>query len=1185
MAALTGVAGAEERRLMTDAVVIESIEIRRAPGIVDPFALPDFGGGVNVVTGPNASGKSTTARLLHQLFWKHDGRSDAHLIVRFRMGDDVWMLRRDGRLLTCHCNGDVRSLPPFDELSDDTRDRYLLALHDLLSAGDAAFARTIAREMAGGFDLDAAAKALGYQAKPSAPQTLKQDLDRAVAARRQATNQQEALFSRESELDRLRHEASRANKARADVVLLDQIGRALEASQALAHARSQFALFPEALGRFRGDELEVANALEAGAEQLQRQRGQAEQELGLAEARLSELHLPEASELDRVIATMSAYLKALDTTEQAASAERINQQTASERSERVLRGISGVTDPEQFDEQAIALFDEMAAALEKLNRAESDEAAMQAIAAWIGSTEPPAELDRINAGVRELQQWLRAPDPAAAAGSARLLSEIGLIAAVALTIEAIVLGLRVHPALFALLLVPVALVAWLYSRRSPAHDPRVDVEQRFSRLGIAQPEQWRTEDVDAMLDRLQSAASAGMVDLEKAQRWADLARKRAEAERLRDAALAEAEGLEQRLGIDRALSVESVKLVRQALYDAIDAAGDARSASARLAAIELERQRTLAAFNEQGARIELVPAGDAAQAAALLQQAQHQASDAADANRKREQARIAINDQIAPALTENDAQREALLARIGLERIDEIAPLAVDLDVWRAARKRLDDAILTLDDRRSPLPDVQLDEWSVERVERERQEQAFLASQYETLMNQISTIEAESRQAKQGRGVEQALAAEADARSSLKVRRDDDVARVIGALVVETARQQSDEASMPEVARNARRLFARITRGRYELRFDPGEPPSFRALDTVSGIAHPLEELSSGTRVQLLLAVRAAFVETNERSARLPLLLDETLANADESRAEAMIEAAFDLAAEGRQLFYFTAQRDEVEKWRAIGAGRPETTLTVIDLAAARHIPSQIRTDRLELPRMERVRPPAPDGMSREDYRGLIGVMPLGIWSQGDGDIHLWYLASDLVSLYRMLADDVSTWGQLKSYIDQGAAGQFGLGADELARISARAKLCGAIRRGARVGRGTPANAAVLDASGAISASFNERCVVLLDECTGDAEEFVARLRAKAIGGFRADKIDQLEQFFRDNGHIVDSEPLKPDELAHWVRIELTAEFVNGAITRDDLHQMMVDLAMPGIGISRTALPDQSAAAPALPVP
>jgi hypothetical protein len=331
--------------------------------------------------------------------------------------------------------------------------------------------------------------------------------------------------------------------------------------------------------------------------------------------------------------------------------------------------------------------------------------------------------------------------------------------------------------------------------------------------------------------------------------------------------------------------------------------------------------------------------------------------------------------------------------RTGIDCLDEIALLAGQHDEWKTAKKRLDDAELTFADRRSQLPlDWSLDHWSSERVASERMELQHQASQYELAMKEINAIEYELKEAKRGQSVERALAVKEAARDTLMRRRDDDIASALGALVVETVREQSDEANLPVVARKARERFSQITRGRYELKIVAGEKPVFTAIDTISSIEQPLDQLSSATRVQLLLAVRAAFVETNERTAKLPLLLDETLANADESRAEAMIEAAFDLAAEGRQLFYFTAQRDEVEKWRAIGEDHPETTLTVIDLAAARHIPSQIRTDWLELPRMERVLPPEPDGMSRAHYRAVIGVPSVSLWARGDGDLHLWYL-------------------------------------------------------------------------------------------------------------------------------------------------------------------------------------------------
>src|SRR5690606_37194719 len=110
--------------------------------------------------------------------------------------------------------------------------------------------------------------------------------------------------------------------------------------------------------------------------------------------------------------------------------------------------------------------------------------------------------------------------------------------------------------------------------------------------------------------------------------------------------------------------------------------------------------------------------------------------------------------------------------------------------------------------------------------------------------------------------------------------------------------------------------------GRYELRLDQQDEPEFTAFDEVDRLERRLEELSSGTRVQLLLAVRVAFVEQQEQGVMLPLLLDEVLGNSDDERARAIMAAAVELAREGRQVFYFTAQADEVVRWGALAAER-----------------------------------------------------------------------------------------------------------------------------------------------------------------------------------------------------------------------------------------------------------------------
>src|SRR5690606_36892234 len=129
-------------------------------------------------------------------------------------------------------------------------------------------------------------------------------------------------------------------------------------------------------------------------------------------------------------------------------------------------------------------------------------------------------------------------------------------------------------------------------------------------------------------------------------------------------------------------------------------------------------------------------------------------------------------------------------------------------------------------------------------------------------------------------------------------------------------KEETREQGKPQVLKRASEIFSRITSGRYSLEVDP-QGTAFRAYDHKIGLGQRLDELSSGTRVQLILAVRLAFLEQQEVNVTMPLLADELLANSDDARAAAIIEALTEISRDGRQIIYFTAQQDEVQKWKA----------------------------------------------------------------------------------------------------------------------------------------------------------------------------------------------------------------------------------------------------------------------------
>jgi hypothetical protein len=126
-------------------------------------------------------------------------------------------------------------------------------------------------------------------------------------------------------------------------------------------------------------------------------------------------------------------------------------------------------------------------------------------------------------------------------------------------------------------------------------------------------------------------------------------------------------------------------------------------------------------------------------------------------------------------------------------------------------------------------------------------------------------------------------------------------------------KEESRDRDQPLVLRHANDLLRQFTNNRYNITVDPEN--GYLARDMVRSRLLTLQELSSGTKVQLLLSVRLAFIRVTEGEdgIRLPLFLDEVLANSDDERAGSIAKAVAEIAKE-RQVFYFTAQIDEVHK-------------------------------------------------------------------------------------------------------------------------------------------------------------------------------------------------------------------------------------------------------------------------------
>ncbi len=111
---------------------------------------------------------------------------------------------------------------------------------------------------------------------------------------------------------------------------------------------------------------------------------------------------------------------------------------------------------------------------------------------------------------------------------------------------------------------------------------------------------------------------------------------------------------------------------------------------------------------------------------------------------------------------------------------------------------------------------------------------------------------------------------------------------------------------------------AAITSGRYaEAGVDPDDF-SVRVRSPEGQAWVEASDLSSGTREQLYLSLRAALVQELGSGEQVPLLLDDALAHADETRQRNAVRHLAELGARGQQIIVLTQRDGLVEAARAI---------------------------------------------------------------------------------------------------------------------------------------------------------------------------------------------------------------------------------------------------------------------------
>jgi len=278
----------EIERLAVDRI---GSRIRRGAG----FELESLSPRINLVHGPNGSGKSTLAMLIQELLWPGaSGLERPTAAAVMRAAEARWQIeleaghrsvRRDG-VPGEGAGGAPAAGPP------EHRFRYRLALDELVAGEDAGFAGRIARESQGGYDVEAAAAALGFEANPRSPRGLARELEAAAEAVRQARDRQVAVSREAERLRGLKAEREAAVQAAATLQQLEKARAYVQADEACRQIEAKLAALPEGVARLRGDERERLAEIAEQRDELLRRAEQQQDRRRRAEAELAEAALP-----------------------------------------------------------------------------------------------------------------------------------------------------------------------------------------------------------------------------------------------------------------------------------------------------------------------------------------------------------------------------------------------------------------------------------------------------------------------------------------------------------------------------------------------------------------------------------------------------------------------------------------------------------------------------------------------------------------------------------------------------------------------------------------------------------------------------------------------------------------------------------------------------------------------------
>ncbi|HED13049.1 MAG TPA: hypothetical protein ENI62_05235 [Gammaproteobacteria bacterium] len=1141
---------------------LQRIFLNRAPGITESFTLDGLSQEINVVVGPNGSGKTSLCRALAATLWPGQDNS-TRLEVETVWDEEGRVLNaeRHGGCVTWERDGAMVGSPSLPDAH--LAACYKLGVRDLMQEDndtDLDIARQIRVQMAGGYDI---------QGVINQSFTVKGKLGvkerREIGELRRSVGEVRSRFGKlaadEDRLVELEERQQEAKEAEREQRVLDPAIELAGLRKTVEGLDANLTSYSSDLDTFTGDEIERVDRLESELTDCDSKiEGDRAEEEG-AEDKIRDTHLdarrPEQTDL------MGWTTRVDELREQERELRSAREKEEQQKAElaSALANLGGIPPSGVVPDLSDKAMDKVAAFVKQRDELTGRGAGLRAQVELLESGASTESRDDLIRGASFLRDWLAAPQTADIKIPVWLL----VVAAVGVVLGII---LACFQDVFWLALsgvgVGMALVAMFPSvmRKGVANERPIYVG-KFEQCGLEKPDDWSRDSVSQLLHAIeQRIAKANLADEQDAQhalikvQLEQLERDEAEHEERRVK-------LQEKVGIDIASDLTLADLMhRYKTYR------DASEALVGANALVISRSKTCSGIAEN-ARSFLSPYGyepkdDAAGLEAQLLDLKEQLSSYNNAIELRGLARKRLNKEEEVRQDIQTRTEEFYAARgLGDGDRDTLTRMLDQLPSYREMQNERDQSTRSIRQLEHKLSErTDLLGLTKEKAQQLSDEAGQKASELTDIANEIGGIQSRVKDARDGNALEVAVAKLDEARGALTSLCEQAQIQSAGRFLLEDVDREHERLSRPPVMERAAEYFRTFTRNAYELRLPDVDEPEFSAWDTSAAKSLTLSQLSDGTRIQLLLAVRIAFAIDAERGTTVPLMLDEALSTADPERFRAVAESLVVLARDGRQIFYMTANPVDVTAWKMVYGGSGGSEPHVIDLA-------QVRGGQAAVSDMAMLRvPPAPEipepgAMTAEQYGMAIGVPPTSVLKPVES-LHLFYLLrDDLDLLYTLLRETrITTVGQWVSLSESGRANRF-LSTDVCGRLDALCRCAREIYEVRIIGRGRPVDGEVLRESGAVTETFITRLTSLASDMDGDGRRFLAAFEDRSeerVKGFRNDAQQRLRTYLENNGYV-DSRPvMNADEIRLHVMGQTHAVIDAGIITREECGRFVDQL-------------------------